>query len=200
MLPFEKANELVNLLQDRFDGMVRTDRDRDSLRSWISDLDPNDQIVVLAIEQLVSDWSQRRNPTKPEIKKAVDRARAAWRSSHKIRGLYEAAREFRSRYGDSFLSMFARSSSSVCVSCADDYVERGVALDNKLLRHEHIPLEEVEKDPALELAITLAKGDMPHPLDSVATERAPGAAAKMMARIKAAMAPKKPIAAERGNW
>lgn len=184
MLSFEAANELVNLLQDRFDGMMRSDADRDRWRTFVSNLDDNPSIVTRAIERLVADWTQRRNPTKPEITKAVEKARIEWRSSARVRETYEEARALRDAYGDPFLAMFAKPAERGCFDCANDYIPRGISIDNPYLRHEHVTAQEMDQNPALELAIADAKRMTRHPLESAARPMTSDEKVKMVRALR----------------
>ncbi len=181
------VNACLDLLTDRFENLCRTASDREKWREKIVRLDPSFAVVYSALSKLVADWKPNRNPTDPEIRKYVERAQVEESNRSKIRDCYGEARVLRDSIGDPFLAMFARPAREVCVPCADDYVQRGVSINEPLLRHAHYTNAELDADPAIEIAIAGARAAFPvSPLDAMASPRTPEAQASMCARGRAA--------------
>ncbi len=135
--------------------------------------------------------------TELEIKKD---AREEYASRH-IRECYDEAACLREKHGVPMLSMTARRSDSVCEVCYQDFVPRGTSPADPLLRHEHFTLEDINRDPALELAIADAKRSFRHPLERQCRPRNKEELAAMTERIRA-LFPKedKPLERKRGEW
>lgn len=168
---FQEANEVLNLLTDRFESLCRTDADRERWRSEIMRFDAEPEVVARGVAALVNDWKPNRNPTRPEIAKYIERAKTDEAGRGKVRECYAEARAIRDRHGDRFLAMCAQPAQFVCQTCADDYVTRGVDIGHPLLRHTHFSLADLDHDPALELAVISAKQAVHHPLESIAQPR-----------------------------
>lgn len=105
-------------------------------------------------------------------------------ASRRIRECYYEASVLRERIGAPYLAMTSRPATYACLDCANHYLPRGISESNPYLRHEHVTTAELDRDPALELAIADAKRTTPHPLESAARPMSPSERQAMVRAIR----------------
>lgn len=135
---------------------------------------------------------RRPDEKKPDPKEEAQRRKEAREAfeSRKILECYGEARFIRERHGDPYLAMNSKPAEHGCVECSEDYIPRGISIDNPFLRHVHFSQADLDRDPALELAIVEAKKATHHPLEASAKPRSPEAWAKMFAALRDKLAQK----------
>lgn len=162
----ERAKQLVADLHARFDGFALPESTERRWIDWLVARAEPEQAVVDGVRALIIEWAHVKRPGVIEIGKAIAKANAELGERGKFRRLYDRARDLRLKYGDSYLAMFAKPSADECPACAADYIAKGVEFGNAFLRHAHFTLGDLDKDPALEVAIALAREKTPHPLQA----------------------------------
>lgn len=164
------AITLKNLAVDRWSKLAESQQEEANLVAFFQRRPESFQVLLGALNELTDVWKSHRIPSQREMIVAIERFAAAERQrlASPITALYERARDLRQAHGDAFLAMFAKPAQYVCHECAEHYVPRGIAVENRYLRHEHFDLARVNADPSLEVAIADARKACPHPLESAA--------------------------------
>jgi hypothetical protein len=166
------AGEIVDQLQADFGDFIPRDDEtikRNTIRRLVS-LDVEDEVASAGARELFRTWTGRRAPTLRDVVAAIEAEaqRRASRRGSSVEAAGQRASNFKLSIGVEFLALFAEPAATVCELCRAEYVPRGVMPDDRLLRHRHFTIREVDQDGALELAIAQAKAAMRSPLEAKA--------------------------------